>query len=745
MNKYFKKEEILKISGENSCQTFFKENTNKFIIFSSPTSSEAINKFRNLASQKDIIINPDNFAFCTATGIRLWPSFDYSYNLKLKFKNKIKKKKTLNEIVTINPLFPLEHMRKFVFTKADYIHITKIPSMLQQLERIFLAWDLTKFLKINHLNDDYTSIKNFLEASTSESSGSSFNYENLEILGDSVIKIICSIFLYYKFPEENEGFLEKKRVKLLYNENLYNLALKSNLLNYIVNNELEIKNYQNPFHEKNQKMIIQQITRKGLADVLEAITGACLFTKNNFLECINFLKFINLFDDALLIDKSHIIKFRNLNEKQREKLTNEAEALKEKMFNGDDNELFNLIEQRLNVFINHNKINPCLKSYFEPEKEINNVYDILISYEEYEYYSKIINAKKHFLEVFFLNKKQKINYSELLDTISFDSNNSRNSVKSFSNLYEKEYLNLKDDADLELLQKEILEYKFFNIEILKEALIHKSSKNNKQNYERLEFLGDAVLEIFTIFNIFGICRNENFANKNLNCGIITDIKSFLVSNHNLINISLILNLDKYIVYCDNSISEAINDYKSNLNLNFNLDDYQQNYFARPKIISDIFEAIVGAILIDSGILNCFRFLRKVFTPLICFCCDNMQNIKYSVVNEFVEFVNIKFKEQVTFEKMNLNSLNFDDYSMLNEVYKRNYSEKFNDINNKQVDVSPYSQVKNKNFVKIQVAFGGKIYHKAIGQTEEIAKEICCSEAYKKLINELNEEKNISNS
>ncbi len=42
--------------------------------------------------------------------------------------------------------------------------------------------------------------------------------------------------------------------------------------------------------------------------------------------------------------------------------------------------------------------------------------------------------------------------------------------------------------------EERLEYKFKNIDLLTEALTHKSFKLGKNN-ERLEFLGDAVLDL----------------------------------------------------------------------------------------------------------------------------------------------------------------------------------------------------------------------------------------------------------
>lgn len=830
--KYFNNEQINCL--EEKSKTFFKFNNLKLLL-ELPTSCEALNKFRNLAHQNEIKINLNNFCFSTGIGIRYLQSFDYVYNEKLKFKNKKKKKKTLNEIVGINSIFPIEKLQKFIFTKKDYFHITKLPTIFQKLERIFLAYDLTQNFQINNIAPIYPSFKDFLEASNSQATGEYSNYENLETLGDSVIKLICSLYLYFKFPQGSEGFLEKKRVKLLYNENLYLLAEKAEIAKFILSNELSIKNWQNPFLNRKLFKVQQQITKKSLADVIEALTGACSLGKDNFLEALRFLRFVKIFDEDLLKEENHVIAFRNLSEKDKQIGIGKDNYLKRgfeginncnfiKKFNYSNekhkNQLISNIDDEENINKNHseekimeklmNKLNVIntikfgynfygtessfnqIKSEFVTienasdfnkmnEKRIKHFNDILISYEEFLYYSNLINKESTFLDIFEINKtkftraekdisfyfqenaekifKNKLNNhsknvisvaesktkQEILNKIDNSEykenlNNSReiklnndkinNNTEIIYSKYDKSHLNLNDDINFQALQKEILQYKFDNLEILREALTHKSSKKYKENYERLEFLGDAILEIFTIINIFSICKKDKILEKKLNSGIITNIKSFLVSNKNLANLSIILNIDKYLILSDKSIFETIAIYKNNLDLNYKINNYQELIFQSPKIVSDILEAIIGAIFIDSGITESFLFLKRLFTPLICFCCCNLENIKFSIVNDFVEFVNHHFREKVIFEKMTINNNNKKIKKKKSESQEKHES----DIENES-DITINNDT-NRNLVKIQISFRGKVYHSAIASTESVAKEIVCREAYAMLKDEI---------
>lgn len=63
--------------------------------------------------------------------------------------------------------------------------------------------------------------------------GHLINFERLEFLGDSVLSIVVSSFLYDKFPFAKEGTLTKYRAKIVSRENLNQIGLKIDLVNFL--------------------------------------------------------------------------------------------------------------------------------------------------------------------------------------------------------------------------------------------------------------------------------------------------------------------------------------------------------------------------------------------------------------------------------------------------------------------------------------------------------------------------------
>ena len=59
------------------------------------------------------------------------------------------------------------------------------------------------------------------------------NNERLEFIGDSVLNIVISEYLFNKFPNQKEGLLTRMRSHLVKGETLANLANNINLLDYI--------------------------------------------------------------------------------------------------------------------------------------------------------------------------------------------------------------------------------------------------------------------------------------------------------------------------------------------------------------------------------------------------------------------------------------------------------------------------------------------------------------------------------
>lgn len=98
-------------------------------------------------------------------------------------------------------------------------------------------------------------------ALTHSSTGSAFNYERLEFLGDRVLGIIIASLLFEKFPDEKEGDLAKRLSALVQGRTLAKLALRISLGNFIFFSEAEAA----AGGAENDHI---------LADVFEAVIGA---------------------------------------------------------------------------------------------------------------------------------------------------------------------------------------------------------------------------------------------------------------------------------------------------------------------------------------------------------------------------------------------------------------------------------------------------------------------------------------
>jgi len=130
--------------------------------------------------------------------------------------------------------------------------------------------------------------------------------------------------------------------------------------------------------------------------------------------------------------------------------------------------------------------------------------------------------------------------------------------------------------DFSLLEKK-LGVKFNNQDLLRQALVHRSYLNENpdcglQHNERMEFLGDAVLELVTTEYLF-----KNYSNPE---GELTGYRSALVNSHMLSEIAVELGINDFLLL---SRGEARDTGK-----------------ARECILANAIEAIIGAMYLDAG-------------------------------------------------------------------------------------------------------------------------------------------------
>jgi ribonuclease-3 len=135
-------------------------------------------------------------------------------------------------------------------------------------------------------------------------------------------------------------------------------------------------------------------------------------------------------------------------------------------------------------------------------------------------------------------------------------------------------------------------YPFKNIDILREAFTHRSYLNEHRGIswhhnERLEFLGDAVLELVITEYLFNKYPNENE-------GRMTAYRSALVNT--------------------NSISDAASELQMGEYLLLSKGEAKDIGRARLAILANTFESVIGAIFLDQGFDSAKLFIKSALVP-----------------------------------------------------------------------------------------------------------------------------------
>lgn len=137
----------------------------------------------------------------------------------------------------------------------------------------------------------------------------------------------------------------------------------------------------------------------------------------------------------------------------------------------------------------------------------------------------------------------------------------------------------------------ILNIKFNNSDILQTAFTHRSylneAKGIKQSNERLEFLGDAVLE-FIVSKFIYEKRAEDDE------GSLTNLRSYIVKTGSLAKAALILRLGEYLRM---SKGEELSGGRNN-----------------PQLLANTFEALLGGIFLDQGIEKAEEMVNRFLLP-----------------------------------------------------------------------------------------------------------------------------------
>jgi len=146
---------------------------------------------------------------------------------------------------------------------------------------------------------------------------------------------------------------------------------------------------------------------------------------------------------------------------------------------------------------------------------------------------------------------------------------------------------------LKVLEKK-LGYSFKHRELLKKALTHKSYTNElklppTEHNERIEFLGDAVLELAISHLLMHKFKDHPE-------GELSKLRAAIVNESELAELARIIKLGEF--------------------LYLGKGEGQTGGRDKPSLLSDVYEAILGAIYLDRGFQKAFKLVERQFAKIV---------------------------------------------------------------------------------------------------------------------------------
>ncbi|KAK4276000.1 hypothetical protein QN277_019003 [Acacia crassicarpa] len=184
--------------------------------------------------------------------------------------------------------------------------------------------------------------------------------------------------------------------------------------------------------------------------------------------------------------------------------------------------------------------------------------------------------------------------------------------------------------------EDILGYNFKNKCLLEEAFTHPSYYNTTKDYnhnkeaetksfsfERLEFLGDAVLN-------FLVTKEQFFSYPDFSSGVLTRLRAANVDTEKLARVAVKHELHCYLRHRKPPLAEQIDEFMKEI-LEYPI--HSNGLIDVPKCLADLVESIIGAIFIDShsNIDIVWQVIRPLLEPMI-----NGETLKTHPVTQLYE-------------------------------------------------------------------------------------------------------------
>ena len=159
--------------------------------------------------------------------------------------------------------------------------------------------------------------------------------------------------------------------------------------------------------------------------------------------------------------------------------------------------------------------------------------------------------------------------------------------------------------------EETIGYRFRDPLLLETALTHASYSNEKgaQSYERLEFLGDAVLQIVISRYLFNRFRD-------IPEGLLTKYRQYLV--------------------CESTLAKIANDLALGGYLRLGKGEAAGNGRSRPSILAEVVESLLAAVYLDGGMEVAEALLLSLMEGELENCVQNRDGDYKTRLQQLVE-------------------------------------------------------------------------------------------------------------
>uniref|UniRef100_A0A0X3Q022 Endoribonuclease dcr-1 n=1 Tax=Schistocephalus solidus TaxID=70667 RepID=A0A0X3Q022_SCHSO len=405
-----------------------------------------------------------------------------------------------------------------------------------------------------------------LEATTTLNAVDAVNLERLELLGDSMVKFAASLLVYSSLPPNaDEGQLTYLRMGHISNANLHRLSVELGLYQYLWSFSFDpAKHYTPPgfclsdtdtARKSHDPRLYVKIYDKAVADSVEALIGA-------------FLQYLHPCAVARLLALFGLTHRRQL-------LTDSPNASSRAEVDAASRQLWHSSESWNPLLLPPDRpLDPDLVSENQVALERRHAEVEVLIADSMPTTPNTANANANDVDCVAKQLAGRLTLVPLSQTLA------------------------NKKAQLAGLET-ILGYKFRHIRLLIQAITHASSLSAHDwgCYQRLEFLGDAVLDFVVTQRIFT-------EHPTYNPGELTDLRTALVSNINLAIVAVRLNIHRYLDQTDPALWENIGSFAQVvLEQPYKLWQLEDQYSGSArslsyKVLGDMVEAIIGAVYID---------------------------------------------------------------------------------------------------------------------------------------------------